>query len=57
MIVLVTAAVYSKKKSPKGRENNGSWKNATDPVRRGLGRDKGQGEKKNKTRFDFIDAG
>lgn len=50
MIVLLAAAVYSKKKkkkSPKGRENNGSWKNARDPVRRGLGRDKG-GKKKKK---------
>lgn len=46
--------LQEKKMSPKGRENNGSWKNARNPVRRGLGRDKG-GKKKN--RFNFIDTG
>lgn len=41
LIVLVAVVVYSKR-APKGRENNGSWKNAWNLVRRGLGRIKGQ---------------
>lgn len=41
LIVLVAVVVYSKR-APKGRENNGSQKNAWNLVRNGLGRDKVQ---------------